>query len=229
MIKSVFILFLLASVVHSQEYAHQFLDEFCDCFSNTNEETGEACVQNTLSKYESFFLKEFQRKQDSINIKEFSYESGHKIGYSYGKKIFTDNIAYFVNNCSVMTKMITDTRNLTFNNIKKQSSNDQIKYYTEKINSYSIKNVFLFERGKQYFGLEMYKLAEKDFLECLSINSDDVDSKYYLAWIYERSGDLEKAITLLEEIISELPMNNEYNFKLMIIKQILKNQFIKND
>ncbi|MCP6719235.1 MAG: tetratricopeptide repeat protein [Patescibacteria group bacterium] len=89
-----------------------------------------------------------------------------------------------------------------------------IKSFEEAIKLESKNPILYTELGKLYLNLEDFERAKSSFVKAKEVKPDYIDALIQEALVYEREGDLDTAISKIEESVIAYPLNTETKFHL---------------
>lgn len=187
-------LFLISISIHSQNFKEEFGNDVCKCLT----EKGEMEL-NTLLDCFTKNIANYQSELDRLIDKE-SNISEYDQGVALGRNLFFNMQQNLIQNCDIYFNFFDNLRNLSIVEMKKNYSQQTL----DSISTQILKNKttdLLWERGNLYFANDDLKNAEIDYLECLEINPNHIQSTLFLGWLNERKQNYPKAIELYQSVL----------------------------
>lgn len=197
-----FLFFFISSYSYAQDFKEKIKVDVCKCLGQAESptiNTLQNCLGVSLAQYE----EEFKKLIDTTSSLS-EYEQGRIIG----RKLFTEMQADLIHSCDAYYEFWAGQRKAMLQEIsgvRNQKFIDSISPIIQKNQTPDL----LWERGLAYFAAGKIDLAKKDFEAALAINPNHFQSKFFLAWTFEKNKEYAKAISLYEELKS-ITQKNEF-------------------
>jgi len=187
---------LISITVNAQSLIEKIKENTCNCIT----ENPDIQIEEFLECLK-FDITEFEKEIQAM-IDPDSELSEYDQGVILGENIMFDLQSTLIHNCDAYYKFFIKLKEPSMVPLK---DNYPLKA-KDSLNKLISKNKtaeLLFERGNYYYSNNKLRKAEKNYLNCLSIDPNYVLAKFYLGSLYEKKENYTKAIKLYQELIDE--------------------------
>ncbi|WP_299229800.1 tetratricopeptide repeat protein [uncultured Psychroserpens sp.] len=220
--------FLLSTTGFAQGLEQSILKDFCKCFGKINSENPsiddsfDNCLNSVIKNYEDEIHNIFYQKFSSKD--ELTYGKAYDYGYEYMEKVVSNNLEFLIFECDSFYNLAEKAREKKLNDQEEKIINSKINDLTIKIEKFTFKNIFLLQRGINYFKLKNYKKARFDFKSVLEIEPENLEASLYLAFVEDYSDNFDLAISLYDNLIRKNPTEELKMLKILVERRKLESK-----
>lgn len=191
--KILLLLLFISVTINGQELKEKLEKDVCLCLNEVEKielKTVTSCFSSKMPAYE----KDLEKLIDK-NSTLSEYEQGRLIG----KQLFSEMQTTLIHNCDAYYNF--------FQRLRAESIVAMQEHYTQQvIDSIDRELVehksidLLLKRGNAYFAKNQLEKAKELYYECLNLDSNHAQTKFFLAWVKEKEGHYQEAIELYKKI-----------------------------
>lgn len=216
MTKNILLLFLTftnAGIVKAQSYKKKLREDVCECFRESDEKGNEKlanCFLDNITKYKTEIEKEVN---NGLEI------SGYEGGKFLARTIYSEIQEELILECDAYYHFYEKLKENILISKKRDFNQNDIDSLSVLIFKKKTPDL-LWERANIHFSYNQFEKAKKDYAAALALNPKHVQSKLFLGWVYEKQGDIHKAITIYKSVYEETKIERAMVFVLLAKRKL---------